>query len=157
MFQKKNRLEEDYKSQCNKSEEELKMLYSPKPEVSHGEPSLPVPSYAPTGDEESVSSGHREQEEENAVGSPNITQQDDLVSSNFEKDNTQAISQNDGEDVKTEMGTAPNGKVSTSDMQQEYNRSDNCELESDNGLKSNGDVPSHQQAECVDGQEITKL
>ena len=88
-----------------------------------------------------------------------ITQKQESVTSGSGTDKTQAISRNGGDNVKTDTETTPNGKVSTSDMQQDKcNSGDNCELENeDDALKSNGDVPSHQQAECVEGQEITKL
>ena len=140
----------DYQSRCDKLEEELKMPEPPKPDVSQGGPSSPVPVLPA---EDPISPHEKEQPEERAPETPDTIQKEEVNLDN-EKDKTAAMSQNGGESVKTDT---PNGKVSTSDMQETCNSGDNCELESDDALKSNGDVPSHQQAECEEGQEVTKL
>ena len=125
------------------------MPEAPKQETSQGESSSSAPASVAAGTEQPVSP--KDQQEEQA----DITQKQD---SGSDTDKTQAISQNGGDSVKTDSEPTPNGKVSTSDMQDKGNNGDNCELENEeDALKSNGDVPSHQQAECVEGQEITKL
>ena len=123
----------------------------PKQETSQGESSssASAPASVAAGTEEPAYP--KEQQEEQA----DITQKQD---SGSETDKIQAVSQNGGDSVKTDSEPTPNGKVSTSDMQDKGNSGDNCELKNEEDtLKSNGDVPSHQQAECVEGQEITKL
>ena len=123
-----------------------------KSDASQEEPTSPVPLLPK---EDTKSPEEKEQAEGMPVGASDYTPKADT--SNNDEEQTAAISQNPEDSVKTDTESTPNGKVSTSDMQETCNNGDNCELESDDALKSNGDVLSHQQAECEDGQEITKM